>query len=99
MTTPNQPQQPVPPIDPGNTLLAETPAQLVTGLIQTAQGQRLALTIRTASTTFTVLLGQADGRTWGRNIIQTADAMSASGLIVAGPGMQLGNGQQQHPGA
>jgi hypothetical protein len=80
VTTPQQPA----PFDAGNPLLAEVPAQLATALIDTPLGQRLALTIRTASTTLTVILGQADAKTWAGNI---------AGLVVAGPGMPVnGNG-------
>ena len=50
----SMPQQ-APPVDAGNALLAETPAQLSTALLGTPAGQRMALTIRTASTTLTVL--------------------------------------------
>ena len=82
--TPSQPQ-PVP-VDTGNGLLSEVPAQITTALMQTPHGQRLALTIRTASTTLTVLLGAADARSWGKHITSAADQMSAAGLIVAGPG-------------
>jgi hypothetical protein len=85
MTTP--PDAP-PPVDPGNQLLAETSAQLTTGLIQTPAGQRLALTIRTPSTTLTVLLQQGDARAWAAGILGAANQMSSSGLIVAnGSGM------------
>ena len=82
--TPGQPPQA--PVDTGNGLLSETPANLTTALVQTPQGQRLALTIRTASTTLTVLLGAADARTWGAQVKAAAEQMSASGLVVAGPG-------------
>jgi hypothetical protein len=40
----------VPPVDPGNQLLSEVPALLTTAIVNTPQGQRLAATIRTAST-------------------------------------------------
>lgn len=80
--TPDQPQI----ADLGNGLLAETPANLVTALVETPQGQRLALTIRTASTTLTVLLGAADAHTWSGQVAAAADQMSQSGLIVARPG-------------
>lgn len=80
-----QPAQP--PIDPGNQLLGETPAQLATALLETPAGQRLALTIRTPSTTLTVLLGAADAKLWAGVVRQGADGMSSSGLIVAAPGM------------
>lgn len=91
----SMPQMPggTPPVDPCNQLLGETPAQLTTALIPTPAGQRLALTIRTASMTATVLLGAADAKTWGANITRTADQMSGSGLVVAGAAMPVnGNG-------
>jgi hypothetical protein len=81
MTTPAPP-----PVDTGNQLLAETPTQCTTALLQTPAGQRLALTIRTPSTTLTVLLSKADAATWAGNIAATAKAMSSSGLIVASNG-------------
>lgn len=91
MTTPAQPPPPAqaPPIDPGNTLLAVTPAQLTCSHLQTADGQRLALTIRTQTTTLTVALTRGDAADWAQVIRRTADAMSAAGLIVAGPGIHL----------
>jgi hypothetical protein len=84
MTTP-VPQE-VPPFDQGNALLGETPAQMSASLIGTPVGQRLALTIRTPSTTLTVLLAGKDAQSWAAMLTKTADMMSASGLIVAGPG-------------
>jgi hypothetical protein len=80
MTTP-------PPVDQGNHLLAETPAQIATALLDTPRGQRLAMTVRTPTTTLTVLLGAADAKTWAALITREAAAMSGSGLIVAN-GMQ-----------
>ena len=79
MTTP----QPQVLVDTGNPLLAETPAQLGTGLLETPKGQRLALTIRTASTTLTILLGTADAKAWAAVLSTAAGQMSQSGLIVA----------------
>lgn len=76
-----------PPVDPGNGLLSETPAQLFTSLIQGPGGQRMALTIRTPSTTLTVMLAKQDADAWARMIKQVADAMSGSGLIVAPNGV------------
>lgn len=80
------PQQPAAPFDTGNGLLSETPAQLTTSLIDTPAGQRMALTIRTASTTLTVVLGQADAKVWGSNVTALAGQMSGAGLVIAGPG-------------
>jgi hypothetical protein len=86
VTTPQQP------FDTGNPLLAAGPAQMTTALMDTPGGQRLAVTIRTASTTLTVLLSQEDARTWGSNITATSKQMSAAGLIVAGAGAVPANG-------
>lgn len=79
--------QPTPPVDPGNGLLAETPAQQTTALVDTPAGQRLALTIRTPSTTLTILLNKADADTWAANLKNNAAQMSGSGLIAATPAM------------
>lgn len=72
-----------PPLDPGNQLLGETPAQLSTALLETPAGQRMALTIRTPSTTLTVLLGHADAKAWSGQLAGFVSQMSSSGLIVA----------------
>ena len=85
MTAPQQ----VPAFDASNGLLAETPAQLTTALLDTPAGQRMALTIRTPSTTLTVLLDGGDAKTWGANISRTAGQMSGAGLVVAAPAMPL----------
>jgi hypothetical protein len=82
VTTPQQPQQGVPAVDIANLLLAETPAQLVTQLVNTPVGQRLAMTIRTPSTTCTVFLQGADARTWGAQITRDATGMSGAGLVT-----------------
>lgn len=82
---PAAPPTPVAPVDPGNGLLGETPAQLVTTQVQTAAGPRLAMTIRTPSTTLTVLLGREDARRWGDQIKVGADQMG--GLIVPQAGV------------
>ena len=77
-----------PPFDAGNQLLAETPAQLTTATVDTPAGQRLAVTIRTASTTQTVFLQGADAKTWAAQLTREASAMSGSGLAVAGTVLQ-----------
>jgi hypothetical protein len=89
MTTP----QPPAPFDQGNPLLGECQAQMTMIVLDTPAGQRLALTIRTPSTTVTVLLAGKDAQEWAATLTRTADMMSASGLIVAGPGAALPNGK------
>jgi hypothetical protein len=77
--TPSQ----VPPVDPGNQLLGEAPALFTTAILSTPQGQRLALTIRTATTTLTILLQGPDARNWGQQLAKAAESMSVAGLVVA----------------
>jgi hypothetical protein len=77
------PELPVPsPFDVANALLEEVPANLMLSLIQTPLGQRLAMTIRTASTTLTVVLTKERAAEWGLLISGQARMMSAAGLIV-----------------
>lgn len=84
MTAPLTPQPPpATPFDTGNAILGEQPAQLVTALVQTPGGQRLATTIRTPSATVTVFLAGADAKTWAARLTKDADGMSVSGLVVA----------------
>lgn len=73
----------VPPVDPGNQLLAEVPALFTTAVLNTPNGQRMALTIRTASTTLTVMLQGPDARNWAKQFTATAESMSVAGLVVA----------------
>ena len=80
MTMPAQSPQP---FDASNGLLGETPAQLTTALMQTPTGQRMALTIRTPSTTLTVLLQGADAKSWAATLTGAASQMSVSGLVIA----------------
>ena len=83
----------MPPFDTGNPLLGQTPASLSCALLETPAGQRLALTIRTASTTVTVLLDKEDGQEWGRSVLSTVNQMSSAGLILAPAGaMPAANG-------
>lgn len=77
-----QPAQ-IPPFDQGNQLLAEGPAQLSTALMDTPAGQRLVLTVRTGSTTVSVLLQGADAKVWAAQLTRDSALMSSSGLVVA----------------
>jgi hypothetical protein len=72
-----------PPMDPGNALIAPGPAQISTTIITAPAGQLLALTIRTPTTTLTVLLNGQDAKTWAANLTAAATRMSATGLITA----------------
>lgn len=71
-----------PPADTGNQLLAEGPAQLTTALVATPSGQRLLLTIRTASATVTVFLQGPDAKKWAAQLSADASRMSGAGLVV-----------------
>lgn len=73
----------VPPVDVGNQLLSEVPAQLTTAVLDTPHGQRMALTVRTATTTLTVPPPGPDARNWAQMLTKTAESMSVAGLIIA----------------
>ena len=74
----------VPLFDEGNKLLGELPAQLTTDVIDIpVGGQRLALTIRTPTTTLTVFLKGADAKKWAHQLSSEAAMMSSSGLVAA----------------
>lgn len=81
MTVP--PPPPPAPFNTSNALLAEQPAQLVTALVQTPVGQRLATTIRTPSGEITVFLAGQDAKAWAARLTQDSGAMSAAGLVAA----------------
>jgi hypothetical protein len=68
------------PFDAGNRLLDEVPAELTTTIMNGPGGQRLAVTVRTPSTTVTVLLAKDWAERW-RDQIASAIA-SMSGLIL-----------------
>lgn len=76
-------------IDTSNHLLAMVPTVLTTGLVPTQDGQKTALTIRTSSTTLTVLLEKQDLEAWAAQLVKAAQRMSSSGIEVV-PGEALG---------
>lgn len=76
-------------IDPSNHLLAMQPAVLTTGLVPTSDGQKSAITIRTSTTTLTVLLEKQDLEAWAAQLVKQAQVMSGSGIEVV-PGDALG---------
>jgi hypothetical protein len=77
MTTP-----PVPLLDAGNSLIAQVPAQLHTGMVSGPAGKIGVVTLRTTSTTVTVFLSAVDLRTWAELLTGLADKMSG-GLTQA----------------
>jgi hypothetical protein len=80
MSTPNGRAPAAPVFDTGNQLLTDGPAQLVTAPIPTPAGQRLALTVRTGSTTVTVFLTKADVANWRDQLATEHGKMN--GLII-----------------
>lgn len=70
----------MPPVDTGNPLLNEGPAILQATPVNTAAGQRLALTIKTPTTTLTILLIKDDAGNWRDTISEGIGKMS--GLII-----------------
>jgi hypothetical protein len=80
MTQPTGPTPP--PFDVGHPFLQPAPAQPWVTVVDTPAGQRLALTIRTPSTTLTVFLSRDEAEEWARLITSAASKVSA--LLVAG---------------
>ena len=83
---PGGPQQfgDVPPLDPGNHLLSPTPALWTTVVAQPAQGPKVLFTIRTPSTTLSLLLDKLDAERMSDDLARAAAGMS--GLFVPGRG-------------
>lgn len=81
MTTPNQ----VPPyLDPSNPLLATGPSRLDVGTVDLPETGKLGIfTVRTPSTTLTVMLSAEDLRTWAGIMNTTADQLESSLSQVA----------------
>jgi hypothetical protein len=76
------PPQNVPPVDLGNPYLAAGPALMTVSkaTLPGAPTPSVVLTIRTPSTTLTVMLGRDDALTWARNL--RAEAQGVSALVV-----------------
>jgi hypothetical protein len=75
-------------LDINNPLCAGGPARIDSGIIGTEQGKMGVLTVRTASTTLTVVMNTDDLRNWAEHISNLADAMDGGGtkLVAAGMG-------------
>ena len=81
MSTPN-PQM----FDQGNLLLAQVTARLdATVVTEPSEAPKGVLTIRTASTTLTVILGAEDVRMWGDIITGLAGQMGGPGNMPQRP--------------
>jgi hypothetical protein len=82
-TNDRQPVDPftnIPPVDPGNPILAPTPVIWSTAQVETPHGPRLAVTLRTTSTTLTLLLEREHAARLGSDITRAAGQMSS--LII-----------------
>lgn len=78
--------QPAPALyDAGNPLLAQVQARLDTGTIETTAGTVGILTVRTPSTTLTVLLSAADLRSWADLVSGLADQVGGGTVVAATP--------------
>jgi hypothetical protein len=78
------------PFDQGNQLLAESPAHLLTA--RSPDGKRMIVTIRTQTTTLTVMLDKPYGLAWAKNIAETAAGMPDPSVNGARRGRSLGRG-------
>lgn len=80
----NQPQVPeYKLVDLSNHLLGVQNAVLSLGQVPVGDEMRLAFTIRTPSTTLTVLLAKVDAEAWSKQLSRETQRMSGTGLIVA----------------
>lgn len=68
------------PVDTANGLLAEGPMTVHFAKVQTQKGQRLAVTFRTPSTTFTAFFDRASGMAAGGKIVEECGQLT--GLVV-----------------
>lgn len=65
------------PWDTGNRLLAEGPMEVTFATVQTQRGQRLAMTFRTHSTTFTAFFDRQNGMAAGQKIMDEASGLTS----------------------
>lgn len=73
--------------DPGNPMIGDVPAILVTDVLQTPAGQKLVATIRIPNTTVTVTLDKDDAERWVNQF--RGEIARMNGLILP-PGAGLG---------
>jgi hypothetical protein len=93
-----QPTFEAPPVDPGNPLVRhDYPAIVTTGYLNSPVGMRLALTVRVANATVTLVLARQEAIDLAGKISSDAANMPGGGLIVptgmpvmpAGPTMPM----------
>jgi len=76
-------QDGLPPLfDQGNILLSKVVSNLVIGKVPTPDGEMGAATIRTTSTTLTLLLDKAEAGDWADTFAALRDSLSGSSLII-----------------
>jgi len=71
-------------LDAGNALLAQVPVSLVVGSTETDVGKQGVVTVRTPSTTLTVVLDRPEIELWIQNLTLVRDGLD--GLIVPARG-------------
>jgi hypothetical protein len=73
----------LPPLfDTGNTMLARVQCNLVVGKIPTPDGERGVATIRTQTTTLTVILDKAEAMRWQDTLRELAESLSGTALVL-----------------
>jgi len=65
------------PYDTGNRMLSEGPMEMTFATVQTRQGQRLAVTFRTHSTTFTAFFDRVNGVAAGQKIMEESSSLTS----------------------
>lgn len=85
MTTPEAPsvRTDYTAVDLSNHLLDRCPAVLSLKAVNTNHGPHLTHTVRTPSTTLTVILDKQEAEAWAHSILRETAGMSESGLQVA----------------
>lgn len=71
-------QRTAPLYDEGNRLLATARAEFTTGQIATVQGNKLVFTVRTATTTLSVVLDPPEATTWAKMMQAAVDRFTES---------------------
>jgi hypothetical protein len=76
----------VPPVDPGNPMVRhDYPSLVTTGYVNSPDGMRLALTVRVANATVTLIVTRDQAVALAATLHTDAMNMPGGGLIVPGP--------------
>jgi len=73
------------PFDTGNRILGEGPMEVTFAKVPTSKGERLAVTFRTHSTTFTAFFDQVNGRAFGNQVVEQAGSLTSLILPIQAP--------------